>query len=189
MKDRLRRLASLARRAWESPFTGVALVVVILAVIACWLLACSGGGISLPWGNRTPSAPAAPSDPFAGLWWIPVAGVAGGIGMIALLGMRREGFITIAASIGLAILLNWLKSNMTLVLIGGGVAAAAYVFGNGQERLSALRGAIKLHREGRTAEAEALRRQAFPWIDAKYRRESKARRKSGSIKPVAKGGE
>lgn len=41
MLSRLRRLAALARRVWESPVTGVALVVVILAGVACWLLACS----------------------------------------------------------------------------------------------------------------------------------------------------
>lgn len=176
----------MIRRLWCSRWTGVLLTLTLATgLLVAW--GCSSGGFSWPWHPRggtgtTPPQPGA----FDSLWWIAPAGVVCGIIMAAVLGMRREGVITALASIALAVVLNWLEANMTMILLVGGAGAAAYLLGNGQERLSAFMGAMKLRREGKDAEATALMRQALPWVDAKHRRQSKRRKKSGSIKPVAK---
>jgi len=166
---------------------GPLLAIILIATVVVGLLGCgSGGGWTLPWSRSEAGGVPPVADPFGSLWWIAPVGVMSGIAMIGLLGMRREGVMTILASIALAAVLFWLKTNLTTVLLLGAAGVAAYLLGNGQERLAALRGAWKLRAEGKDAESTALLRQALPWVDATYRRQAKRRAKSGTIKPEIK---
>lgn len=97
MKDRLRRLAALARRLWESPITGAVLLVVILAGVALWLLGCAAGKgpageivVGFDVGRVVESAPEA-ANALAGLLPPPFNMIAtGGIALLAGWGAEKR---------------------------------------------------------------------------------------------------
>lgn len=186
-------------RTWCSRWTGIrdnlplVLWLMAAAIFFVGLVSgCGPGGSASARAKEAGNALLGEFNPWTLMGWI------GGCCLIAsaflAINMKlMQALMAIGVGLAFLFLSAFLKQYGTVVILAGLGAAvwfAATNWGMLREQLRAWLASRKLELEGKVAEATALKRQAFPVLDWKMKRESKRRKraasKSGSIKPVAK---
>lgn len=160
-------------------------LVVPLLIVATILVAACFGSAQQPRGNArvqlvsSDIIGAQGPDLLASMGWIGVACLVAAA-LFAMNAKMMQAVIAFATGIAFAFASSFLRRYGTVVVLVGVAAAAWFIasnWGSFREQARAWLAARKLQREGKDAEATALRRQAFPLLDAHMRRLSRKRKR------------
>lgn len=165
-------------RSWKRTLVALLPIIATIFVAACFGGAQPRGSARAQLASSDIIGAQGP-DLLASMGWIGIACLVAAA-LFAMNAKMMQAAMAFATGIAFAFASSFLRRYGTVVVLVGVAAAAWFIasnWGSFREQARAWLAARKLQREGKDAEATALRRQAFPLLDAHMRRLSRKRKR------------